>query len=104
MEQFSRWLRGRELPSSTETDLVDFLADVGRRRDLQEWQLKQIVDALEILLVDVLALYWATTFDWDFWRSAARNLELGHPTIAREPVSHATEPTQPLPEEGLREL
>lgn len=83
-EQFQRTLGSRELAASTESDVTAFLADLGRWRDLEGWQLRQVVDSLEILLVRVLGLSWASHFDWAFWRDSARRLEPGHPTIARE--------------------
>jgi hypothetical protein len=49
-----------------------------------DWQFRQVVDALEILLNRALALGWATGFDWAYWRSSARRLESSHATIARD--------------------
>src|SRR5690606_28096588 len=74
----------RDLSACTESDVTDFFADVGRGRNIEEWQLRRAVDSLELLLVDVLALPWAGKLDWEYWRDSARKLERSHPTIARE--------------------
>jgi integrase len=51
---------------------------------MQDWQFRQTVEAIRILLVDIADLDWARTFDWEFWRESARSLQPSHPTVARD--------------------
>lgn len=37
---------------------------LGRSTHLQDWQFRQAVDAAHILACDILAIPWASTFDW----------------------------------------
>ncbi len=98
----------RNHPSSnparyTADDVSAYLGRAGRHRGLRDWQYRQLVDSLEVLLVDVLQLAWASRFDWDHWRDSARQLEARHPTIAREAplpapaVAPSGKPSDPAP-------
>ena len=74
------------LKQHTALDLDKYLQDKGRNTKLKDWQFCQIVDALRILFVDVLALPWAADYPWDDLKSQARSLPVSHPTIARQPL------------------
>jgi integron integrase len=82
-EQFVRACP-RDVPADyTADDVTAYLRQVGRNPELSEWQYGQIVDSLEIVFRRVLALKWARSFDWPYWRDSARQLEQAHATIAR---------------------
>ena len=49
-----------------------------------DWQQAQYIDAVRILLVDVVRLSWAKDFNWEDCVSDTRTLGVGHPTLARE--------------------
>jgi hypothetical protein len=83
-EQFERALGGRDPRSCDAADVTGYLQEVGTRASLADWQFRQILDALQILLETVLDLPWASEFDWAFWRDSARRLETSHTTIARQ--------------------
>jgi integron integrase len=94
-EPFARWyvrraeqfLRARPCSDPrayTATELTAYLQEAGRRPGLKDWQYVQIVDALEVLLREVLQLPWTDTFDWAYWRASARELPADHATLARE--------------------
>lgn len=74
------------LKEHTALDLDKYLQDKGRNRHLKDWQYCQIVDALRILFVDVVASPWSSSYPWDDLKSQARSLPVSHPTIARQPL------------------
>ena len=45
---------------------------------------RQAVDAIELLLREMVSVPWVDDFDWDQWRASAKELSDQHPTIARE--------------------
>ena len=45
-----------------------------RAGNLTDWQFMQMVDALNFAFGDLLRAPWATSFDWDGWRTAAKTL------------------------------
>ncbi|QHI69916.1 integron integrase [Tichowtungia aerotolerans] len=83
-QQFVYGLEGRKLRNVDATYLDQYLNVLGRNDSLQDWQMIQAINALKILLVDVVSLDWAVTYDWDARLSACRDLEPTHPTLARE--------------------
>ncbi len=74
------------LKAHTVLDLDKYLQGKGRNTHLKDWQYCQIVDALHILFVDVVASPWAAGYPWDDLKSQARSLPASHPTIARQPL------------------
>lgn len=86
-EQFEKFLRNTDLQTCTATDVNAYLPQLDQQGRLRDWQFRQAVDSLEILLAHVLKLPWAAEFDWAFWRNSARRLESSHPTIARRSAS-----------------
>jgi integron integrase len=66
------------------SDLTAYLNALGRKSGLKDWQFRQAVDAIRILLVDMAGLDWARAFDWDEWRDSAQSLPSSHPTVARD--------------------
>jgi Phage integrase, N-terminal SAM-like domain len=83
-EQFAKTLGEGGPEACTAADVTRYLAELGRWGNLEDWQYRQVIDALETLLAAVLNLPWATGFDWGFWRDSAKGLQTAHPTIARE--------------------
>jgi hypothetical protein len=47
-------------------DVKAYLDEIGRKGELAQWQIDQIVDALEILFRDVVGVEWAGDFDSTF--------------------------------------
>lgn len=66
-------------------DLVEaYLRDKGRIPQLQDWQFRQIVDALRILFVEMVKTPWAGEFPWEDWSTSAQSLPDDHATLARD--------------------
>ena len=82
-EQFLKEHPSRSPDAHSAEDVAGYLRELGRKTNLEDWQYRQAIEALEVLFGGVLALPWAATFDWSFWRDSARRLESQHATIAR---------------------
>lgn len=71
------------LRSHTPETVECWLDQCGRNTAISDWQFRQKVDALRILMGHMLHLTWASGFDWNRWSSGSYSLERDHPTIAR---------------------
>jgi len=74
------------LVTHSAADVDAYLQANGRNTRLKDWQFCQIVDALRILFVDVVAAPWSVKYPWDERKSQARSLSESHPSIARKPL------------------
>jgi hypothetical protein len=75
---------GMRLKQHQASDLTRYLNALGRTSGLEDWQFRQAIDAIRILLVEMVGLDWARGYDWDYWRESARSLPVSHPTVARD--------------------
>lgn len=53
-------------------DVKAYLDVIGRKDELAQWQIDQIVHALELLFRDVVRAEWARDFDWEWWKGKSR--------------------------------
>lgn len=97
IEQYIEAHRDRPLREHEASDVKKYLQRVGRAGDLQGWQFRQVVHALQILFSGLVRTDWAVGFDWRYWLESSRELETDHPTVARH--NHPIEPTA-LPQAG----
>ena len=65
-------------------DLEVYWGVIGRKAGLEDWQQRQVVAALEVLLQDVVGLDWAAGYDWAAAKASFSEMEGTHPTLARE--------------------
>ncbi len=56
-------------------------ADNSRRED---WQVRQCVDAIQLLLEDLAQAPVGDEIDWDAWRYGSQRLDADHTTLARD--------------------
>jgi integron integrase len=82
-EQYIAAFRDKRLGEQTPQDVDSYLAEVGRSGALEDWQFRQVVDAIQNLF-HVVGVAWLDQVDWGHWRDSARSLGRRHPTIARE--------------------
>ena len=83
-QAFVYGLNGLKLSKVDSAYLDAHLDDLGRKVELKDWQLRQVVSALRILLVEMVRLDWPATYDWEGRLSACLDLAPSHPTLARE--------------------
>lgn len=81
---------GRRLVTHSATDIEQYLREKGRSPHLEEWQFRQIVEALKILFKEMVKSQWAGEFPWDEWTAEAERLSDQHVTLARDYESKAT--------------
>lgn len=93
-EYFLKALSPKTLKQITPQDLTQYLWQLGRNKTLEEWQFKQALHAIQILLCRVARIPWCKTFDWVFWRYSEHTLSAQHPTVARD--------YHPLPESPIK--
>jgi hypothetical protein len=83
-------------------DVHAYLDSAGRSGKLEDWQFRQLVDALEILFVDTAKAPWAGSFDWENWHATDQSLSREQPTSNRDlsqtapPIPLKTEPKNRL--------
>lgn len=88
VERFKDFLGGKSFGEVSGKDLNDFLDHAGRNTRMKDWQFRQMLDALNMMLVDVLELEWAKSFKWGRWADASYTINFNHHTINREPVTN----------------
>ena len=96
-EAYLKAFPGKPLADHCVDDVTSYLEQTVRLGRIVAWQFVQTVDAIQNLLVTARVPV-ADQVDWDYWRDSAQNLELDHPTIAREmPSPHPEKPhNQPV--------
>ncbi len=84
VEAYIHASRERRLADHTPEDIDRYLADKGRQNGVQEWQFRQIADALHLLFCELLSSPWADDYNWARWRAFARALAPDHATLSRQ--------------------
>ena len=83
-ERYIKAHEGIRLSAHTPQHVEDYLAQMARVPQLQDWQYKQIIKSLQILFVDMVQAEWASTFPWQDRIDDASALSPDHATIARD--------------------
>lgn len=94
-DKYAEWYMRRTLsfmryagytdPRGLERKVVEqYLAEKSRQDSLKDWQFRQVVDAIRILVEDVAKAPWAGEVDWAFWRNDRRLVDNEHRTLYRE--------------------
>ncbi|WP_242470278.1 hypothetical protein [Thiococcus pfennigii] len=81
-EAFVAAVRPKRLVEVSAAEITAFFPRYAREQRLNDWQFRQMVDALQLLLVDVAACPAAHEVEWDYWREAGVTLAANHPTVA----------------------
>jgi integron integrase len=109
-EDFVAMVRPKRLSEVSTAEITAFFPRYAREKRLTDWQFRQTVDALQLLLIDLAQSSAARAVDWDHLRESGRELQAWHPTraaamtpdaaVASNPVYGRSTATQPL----LRQL
>ncbi len=89
VEQFLGAVQPNSLKGLSADEITGYLRQTSSQGKWQGWQFQQLVDALQLLLVDLADVKAARVVDWDYWREAGTVLPADHPTIAREQAPEA---------------
>lgn len=83
VEGLLKALHPASLSRVTAEEIAGYLREVSAQAQLTDWQFRQLVDALQLLFVDLGHCSAGKEIDWDWWKSGGRPLEDDHPTVAR---------------------
>ncbi|MBK1649710.1 hypothetical protein CKO36_14165 [Rhabdochromatium marinum] len=82
-EAFIEAMRPARMREVTKEQITAFFPRYAREQRLTDWQFHQTVDAVQLLLIDLAHNPSAEQVDWDYWKSATKDLAPDHPTLAR---------------------
>lgn len=83
-EDFLRYAGCTDPAGLTREATEKYLAGLGRQNSLENWQFRQVVDAIRILVSDLAEHEWAAGVDWAFWRGTQKEVDGNHATLYRE--------------------
>ncbi len=86
VEDFLKDLKPAALSALTADQVTESLQRLSARADLGEWQVRQIVDALRLLLVDLAQVPAGKGVDWDCGWEGQQTLPTEQATIARSTI------------------
>lgn len=84
VEAFLREVKPASLRELAPEAVTGFFQKLARDGGLSDWQFRQAVHAVELLLIDLAAAPVAASIDWDWWKEGSRGLEPDHPTVAKD--------------------
>jgi integron integrase len=84
IEEFIKAHSGRKIKSLSPKDITHYFDVLGRQNHLSGWQFSQCIDAIRILYCDLLSTSASKEVDWNHWLYHARQLEIDHPSVARQ--------------------
>ena len=66
----------------------------------------QVVHALQLLFCQLLGVPWCGEVNWEYWKTAFRELQPDHPTVARQnrPIGNLPEPAVGTEQRGKAAL
>lgn len=96
VEAFLRQVKPESLLDLSVGEVTGFFQELSRSGSLTDWQFRQTIDAIQILLVDLANAPVGGKVDWDYWREAVADLGPDHPTVARDqPIGQGFSQTGP---------
>ncbi len=91
-EQYIKAYPDLRLAEHGPEEVASYLEQQGRTKGLEDWQFRQMVDAIQNLFA-MLGVAWLPEVDWKFWMDSAVSLTETHPTVAvtasaKETIDH----------------
>ena len=80
-EQYIKASPDKRLAEHSPKEVEGYLAQQGRADGIEDWQFRQIVDAIQNLFA-MLGVAWLSEVDWKSWMDPADSLAKSHPTVA----------------------
>lgn len=84
VEEFIKAQNGRKIKGLSGNDIAHHFEMIGRQNRLAGWQFYQCIDAIRILYCDLLMSQVCQDVNWNYWFDSAKQLEVDHPTTARQ--------------------
>ena len=88
-EQYITAFPNKRLSGHKPRDVNEYLKKQGRSGSIQDWQFRQMVDAIQNLFA-MLNASWFSEVDWKYWTASADSLSETHSTIARQVPAEKT--------------
>lgn len=87
-EHYIKSFPDKKLAHHTAEDITTYFEKIGRTSELQDWQYRQVIDAIRNLFL-IITNRWEKNIDWQYWYDSSKSLPSDHRTIAREkPLSN----------------
>ena len=103
-EQYIKAFPNKRLADHKPRDVNDYLKEQGRLDRIEDWQFRQMVDAIQNLFA-MLNTSWFPEVDWKYWAASADSLSEPHSTIARQvPAEETIDKLANLKNSGLTEV
>ena len=83
VEQYIQAVPDKRLRDHEPKDVVEYFEAQGRLDRIEDWQFRQMVDAIQILF-RMLDVAWMSEVDWTHWMNSAAVVTESHATVARE--------------------
>lgn len=84
IEEFIKAQNGQRIKGLSDADINQYFEMIGRQNRLAGWQFHQCIDAIRILYCDLLKTHVCQNINWHYWLDSAKQLEIDHPTTARQ--------------------
>ncbi len=84
VEAFIKAQNRQKIRTLTAAEINSYFEEIGRQNKLKSWQFAQRIDAIRILYCELFALPVCQQINWNYWLDSAKQLEIDHPTIARQ--------------------
>ncbi|MFH1581482.1 MAG: hypothetical protein ABIC39_05350 [Pseudomonadota bacterium] len=102
-EHYIKAFQNKRLADHTPGDVNDYLMEQGKLGRIEDWQFRQMVDAIQNLFA-MLNTSWFSEVDWKYWAASADSLPETHSTIARlTPAEETIDKLANLKNSGLTE-
>jgi hypothetical protein len=83
-EAFVEAVRPARMGEVSAEPITAFFHRYGHEQRLSEWQFRQMVEAVQLLLVDLARNRAAVDIDCYYWMDAGKELAGGHPTLTAQ--------------------
>jgi integron integrase len=88
VEHYISYYKDKRIVTHCPADVDRYLAKQGENSKIQDWQFRQIVDAIQNLFA-MLKVKWLDEVDWQHWMTSV-SLSASHPSIARDVPAEET--------------
>ncbi|MCP4295108.1 MAG: integron integrase [Proteobacteria bacterium] len=96
-EQYIKSYPEVRLARHTSKNVETYFSELGRKGNTPPWQFTQVIQAIQILVTEMVEFDWTEVFDWEYWFSSVKELEADHPTVARSYSQSGKTDTSPYP-------
>jgi hypothetical protein len=87
VEEFLKRHPDKNLQSFSASDLEAYFQQRSQDTSLNAWQYRQLVDALQLLFVDLSSTSLSKTMDWSYWREAFVEYKAKRSDLSKEIAS-----------------